>query len=337
MKKLPLIAFLIVFFALTGYVFWYEKTSPESTNSEPIRIVDGLSINSMHVLIAAEKGFFSDQGLNVQTSYTALGKLAMDSLTSGSVDYAGVVDMNVAQTLFNSDDIAILTEFSEPKTGIKLLARSDHGIASADDLRGKKIAVFFGVNIHIFIQKYLAENGVALDEVELVNLKPADAAAAFISGSVDAVVTWQPIVQNIREKIGDRTLLLTEDSRNYWTYKLILVTKRSYLDDNEEQAKKILLAMIAADQFIAENPQEAFSILGRHLQLSPELAAEFGSEIEYEIRLTPRLLDMIAFELDWLPRHLPQFFGGRQPVTTEIRPLVSDALQTVKPAAFQLK
>lgn len=138
---------------------------PAGKDGKTIRMVDGLSVNSQHVFLADKLGYFNDAGLNVEVSYVALGKFAMDALNGGGAEYAGVVEMNIAQTVFTHDDIAILCEYAEPITGIKLLARRDHGIEAASDLVGKKIAVFFGVNIHIFAMKFLEANEIALGDV----------------------------------------------------------------------------------------------------------------------------------------------------------------------------
>lgn len=339
MKTRTLIIGLAVAALVGGGAYWLfvANRGHQPANLPKVRIVDGLSVNSMHVLVASKLGYFKEEGLDAEASYTALGKFAMDALNAGSADYCGVVDMNVAQTLYTQKDMAILCEFSEPVKGIKVLGRKDKGVNTGKDLRGKKIAVFFGVNIHIFIQKFLQEQGIQLKEVELVNLAPPDAAAAFISGAVDAVVTWQPIIYNIQQKVGDVTAVLTENSQAYWPYKLILVTKRSRLEKHDDEARKVLRAMIKADEFIARSPQEAYAMLATHLQLDPSTTATFCREIHYEVRLTPKLLDMIAFDVDWLPKYFPAFFKDKKPVTTDYRSLVADDLKSVRPKAFQLQ
>ncbi|HNU51494.1 MAG TPA: NrtA/SsuA/CpmA family ABC transporter substrate-binding protein [Verrucomicrobiota bacterium] len=291
----------------------------------------------MHVMLASKLGYFSEEGLDVDASYVALGKLAMDALNGNSAEYVGIVDMNVAQTLFTHKDMAILCEFSEPIRGIKVLGRADKGVKSGKDLKGKKIAVFFGVNIHVFIQKYLQEQGIEQGQVEFVNFKPPDAAAAFISGAVDAVVTWEPLVYNIQQKVGDNVALLTEDSQAYWPYKLLLVTRQTRLVQNRDEARRVLRAMIKADEFIKREPEKAYGMLASHLQIAPEVMPGFCKEIHYEVRLTPRLLDMIRFETEWMPKNLPEFFKDKLPVTTDFRSLVADELKSLKPAACQIQ
>jgi hypothetical protein len=95
--------------------------------------------------------------------------------------------------------------------------------------------------------------------------------------------------------------------------------------------------MIRADRFISEKPQEAYAMVAQHLQLDPSVVAGFCEEIDYEIRITPRLLGMIEFETEWLPQYLPTFYSGKKPVTSDFAALVADNLKTLVPAAYQLK
>jgi len=333
-----------IIFAAWNWPSWQSRLVTGGDSTAPgkalqplkIRIMDGLSVHSLHVLVAEKKGLFAEAGLEAEVSYCAIGKFCMDALNSGGVDFAGVVEMNIAQTLFTHDDIAILTEYSQPIRAVKFLGRADRGIKTIADLEGKKIGVFFGVNIHVFAVRALQAAGVPLDTVELINLKPPEAAAAFISGSIDAVVTWQPIVDSILQKVGEHTIMLTDDAERYWSWKLIIATRRSYLEKHAEEAKRLVRAIIEADSFIANHPEEAYAIFAQARDLEANKVALFASEIEYRVQITPRLIEMIDFETRWLPEYLPQFFGGKQPVTRDIRSLIAPILKDIKPDAWKL-
>ena len=311
---------------------WFASPQSELI---PVKMMDCINMSNIHVLIAKKMGFFEDEGLDVELSYTSIGKLSMDALNNRAVDYAGVVEMNVAHTLFSKDDVAILAEMGEPMNSIKLLGRSDRGVTTSNDLRGKKIAVFFGVNIHIFITKVLQEAGVPLDDVALVSLKPPDAVAAFVSGDVDAIVTWEPLAHRAQTQLGERAVTITEDSQRYWPYKMILATRRSYLQTHSDEAKAVLRALLKADEFIEQNPKQSYALVAEHMLLDAALVAQFADEIHYEIRLTDRLVEMIAFEVAWLPENLPDFLGGRQPVISDFGSLMAMELQSVAPEAVQ--
>ena len=305
---------------------------PQSSTLASVKIVDPHEASNIHVTLAKDLGFFKTHGIDADVSYTSAGKLAMDAVNGNGVQYGVVVDMNVAQTLYRSDDVVVLCEISESAGSIKLLARVDHGIKTAADLKGKKIAVLFGVNIHVFLDKYLKGKGIK-GEVELVNLQPPQAAAALRTGAVDAAILWQPTVYKLQKELGDRLITLTDDPTNYWSYKMLLAAKRSYFEKHKDEARRMVESLVEADDYIRSHPDDAQAFLAKHLELELDAVRGFYKENHYEVRLTQRLLDMMSEEVLWLPKNIPLSFEGRDPVTTDFRSLIPDTLTHVKPAA----
>src|SRR4029078_9252912 len=93
--------------------------------------------------------------------------------------------------------------------GEAILVPKDSPLKSVADLRGRKVALNKGSNVHYLLLKALEQAGVKYSEVEpgvlgagdagvkyweveRVCLAPADARAAFERGSVDAWVIWDP-------------------------------------------------------------------------------------------------------------------------------------------------
>src|SRR5207245_6832920 len=67
-------------------------------------------------------------------------------------------------------------------------------IKSVTELKGKKVALNKGSNVHYLLVKALEKSGLAYKDIEPVFLPPADARAAFESGNVDAWVIWDPFL-----------------------------------------------------------------------------------------------------------------------------------------------
>lgn len=62
------------------------------------------------------------------------------------------------------------------------------------DLRGRKVALNKGSNVHFLLLRLLEQAGVSYSEIQPVFLPPADARAAFERGAVDAWVIWDPFL-----------------------------------------------------------------------------------------------------------------------------------------------
>src|SRR3546814_12648214 len=59
------------------------------------------------------------------------------------------------------------------------------GLASATDLKGKKVGVMLGSTSEYFAYLYFAKAGMTLDQVEVINLKPAEMVAALVQSDID--------------------------------------------------------------------------------------------------------------------------------------------------------
>ena len=90
--------------------------------------------------------------------------------------------------------------------GEAILVPKDSKLNSVADLRGKKIALNKGSNVHYLLVKALEQAGVKYSEIETVFLAPADARAAFERGAVDAWVIWDPFLAAAEAATGARTL-----------------------------------------------------------------------------------------------------------------------------------
>jgi len=90
--------------------------------------------------------------------------------------------------------------------GEAILVPKDSPLTSVADLKGKKVALNKGSNVHYLLVKALEKAGVKYSEIEPVFLAPADARAAFERGAVDAWVIWDPFQAAAEAATGARTL-----------------------------------------------------------------------------------------------------------------------------------
>ncbi len=87
-------------------------------------------------------------------------------------------------------------------------------IKSASDLKGKQVAILEGGLSHIMMGIWLEQNGVKWNEVEMVNLYAADAAAAMVSGQVAAAELWAPFNSEVLESLpGSRSVANSLDAQ----------------------------------------------------------------------------------------------------------------------------
>lgn len=90
--------------------------------------------------------------------------------------------------------------------GEAILVPKGSAIQSVAELKGKKVALNKGSNVHYLLVKALEKAGVAYGDITPVFLAPADARAAFERGAVDAWAIWDPFQAAAEQTLGARTL-----------------------------------------------------------------------------------------------------------------------------------
>jgi len=134
------------------------------------------------------------------------GPPLLEALNVGSIDFGNTGE---APPIFAQAAGApiryVAYEPAAPK-GEAILVPKDSKLQSVADLRGKKVALNKGSNVHYLLVKALEKAGVKYAEIEPVFLAPADARAAFERGAVDAWVIWDPFLAAAEAATGARTL-----------------------------------------------------------------------------------------------------------------------------------
>ncbi|MBE7366695.1 sulfonate ABC transporter substrate-binding protein [Ramlibacter pallidus] len=87
-----------------------------------------------------------------------------------------------------------------------VLVPRDSPIRSVADLKGRKVALNKGSNVHYLLVKLVEKHGLRWSDISPVYLPPADARAAFESRNVDAWVIWDPFLAAAEKQTGARVL-----------------------------------------------------------------------------------------------------------------------------------
>src|SRR5215468_3587096 len=145
-------------------------------------------------------------GYSVAWTEFPSGPPLLEALNVGSIDFghAGETPPIFAQAA-NAPFVYVAHEPPAPD-GEAILVPKDSPIKTVAELKGKKVALNKGSNVHYLLVKALEKAGVKYSEIEPVFLAPADARAAFERGAVDAWVIWDPFQAAAEAATGARTL-----------------------------------------------------------------------------------------------------------------------------------
>lgn len=145
-------------------------------------------------------------GVTVKWTEFAAGPVQLEALNVGSIDFGDVGEAPPIFAQAAGAPLAYVAATVQRPQAEAVLVPQDSSIRTVADLKGKKIALNKGSNVHYFIVKLFEKSGLAYSDLKLVFLPPADARAAFEKGSVDAWVIWDPFLASAEKSLGARIL-----------------------------------------------------------------------------------------------------------------------------------
>lgn len=145
-------------------------------------------------------------GFTVTWTEFPAGPQLLEALNVGAVDFGTTGE---APPIFaQAAGAPLLYVGHEPPapTGEAIITQKDSPLKTVADLKGKRVALNKGSNVHYLLVRALEANGIAYKDIETVFLPPADARAAFEKGAVDAWAIWDPFLAAAEAATGARTL-----------------------------------------------------------------------------------------------------------------------------------
>lgn len=147
-------------------------------------------------IVERQQGFFAQQGWDVEYSTFLVGNAMTEAMATKNLSIAPVMGGTSAiVSKAGGRDIQIVGVYSQAPSAFGLASLP--GGTRLNELRGKKIAVPIGTEAHFLLTKILAEQGLTLRDVELVNLLIPDGITALQSRQVDAAMVVEPVMSRL--------------------------------------------------------------------------------------------------------------------------------------------
>lgn len=215
-------------------------------------------------IVGAEKGFFDK--IKVETKILDDNAARHAALQSGALDVMissiDVFAQEAAQGILGK--AFLITDESWGGDGI--VAKPE--IKTLQDLRGKKVAYARGTPSHYLLFRVLEKIGLPLGDVGHVQVDdPGKAGDIYLSGSVDAAVTWEPFLTKIAESGKGHILATTKD---YPEITVDLLIASDKLANDADQLRRFMDGWLKTVDYIKGNPDEAAKIIAKGLNLKVE-------------------------------------------------------------------
>ncbi|WP_042296620.1 sulfonate ABC transporter substrate-binding protein [Paraburkholderia bannensis] len=227
-------------------------------------------------------------GVTVQWLEFPGGPQLLEGLNAGAVDVGTVGETPPIFAQAGGVDFVYIGSEPPAPRAEAIVVQNDSPIRSVADLRGKRVALNRGSNVHYLLVEALKKANLRYDDIQPVYLAPADARAAFTSHSVDAWAIWDPYFAAIERQANARVIATGEGLVNNTQYYL---ASRKFAAAHAPVVHALLEEIAAVDTYARANIAAVAS------QLSPLVGLD-AATLEVALRRTTfgvRALDPATF------------------------------------------
>ena len=231
----------------------------------------------------------AEQGIEVQWTEFPGGPQLLEGLNVGSIDFGTTGEAPPIFAQAAGADLLYVAHEPPAPTSEAILVPKDSSLKSVSELKGKKIALNKGSNVHYLLVRALEDAGLKYSDIQPVYLPPADARAAFERGSVDAWVIWDPFQAAAEHQLQARTLRNGEGLvANHQFY----LAARPYAEKHPEVVSVLVEEIRSVGGWIRQNSAEATQQVAPLLGLAPEITRTAVERQAYGAQLiTPDVVE----------------------------------------------
>lgn len=241
-------------------------------------------------MVAYNEGYFEKVGLDVEMSPYSSGGAMVPALAAGEVDITWFFPFPSLTAFATGIDIEVVLLDHAPLTAERLIA--NEAIADVASLKGKTVGVTIGTSGHHSLLAALDQAGLSQDDINMVNLKPSEMAAAYSAEKIDAAWTWEPAAGKLNE-LGGKDIAT---AKSVGAYAVALWAARTeFAEENPEVMRKFMEAWDMAQQDYLADPKSGQQWEAERLNLTPE---EFGDMVGRQGSTVIAMEDQLSD--DWL-------------------------------------
>lgn len=262
----------VVFFALFAVSACQQTSQPgppsggSAATAAPFRIAFNTWIGYSPLVIAKEKGFLKEAGIDATISILEGIGEKNSALIRGDIDGVGHTADSAVTSVASGVDGQIVFVFDRSLGADGVLAK--RSIRSIADLKGKKVALEPGFTGHFFFLYLLDEAGLKPEDVQVIPMDTGSAGSAFVAGKVEAAVTWEPWIGKSKG-LSDAHVLVTSADKPGVIID-VLFMNRLTIERRRDDVRKLVAAMGRATDWYMQNVSEGDNIIAKFWKLKLE-------------------------------------------------------------------
>lgn len=216
-----------------------------SVDLSEVTLIVGDQKGGSRALLTAS-GLLDELNYEVQWQEFTSGPPLLEALGAGSLHVGGVGNTPPLFAAAAKSDLRVVQAATYGGLGDAIVVPADSEIDEVSDLEGGKIAVAQGSSANHHLLAQLNAAGVSYSDVQIQNLQPADALAAFSAGHIDAWAIWEPFTSQAELEEGAKVIADGAELANGYTFQV--ASDAALADPATTAALEDYLAKIAEAQ-----------------------------------------------------------------------------------------
>ncbi len=320
---------LVMAIVLSSFVY-LNSQKPYKGNVESITLGVYPSEYTSLIYIANDQHYFLSNGLKLAIKNYPSGSAAATGMLKGEVDVSTASEFVVATNAMQNSDIYAFGSVCK-YLNVYVVARTDEGISNISDLRGKTIGVTLGTALQFALGRFLDLNGINQTQVTLFNTSFGEAPNALANGTVDAVATFQPYIDQIKSTLGNRIVIWPAQADQFGYFEATCM--KSFAVQHPDLIVRFLKALVQAENFNINHKEQAIAIVAKSLNYTISYTASVWPDYQYSVTLDQAFILLMQDESRWL---ITNNLTNATAIPNFLNYVYEDGLKSVNPGAVNL-
>jgi ABC-type nitrate/sulfonate/bicarbonate transport system substrate-binding protein len=302
MKTKWVVGIVIIVVVLGCGIVWSLQTPRQNYSGPPesITIATIPSEYSTLLWIAEDKGFFSENGLNVTLKDYSTGASSLNALSTHDADFSVSSEYAFTTQVLNGADFRLIASIDKAENEY-LIGRKDKGILKISDLKGKKIGVLKKGAAEFYLGRYLDLHGISLDEITIANEQFAQSVLSMNNGTIDSTLLPEPQAFIIQKNLGDNAMVWPAQSGQLLF--MMISSNPDTIEKNPALVERLIRSLRQSEQFAQANPDEAKAIVQKKMQYDPAYMEKIWPEHQFILTLDQSLIVAMEDETRWMMKN----------------------------------
>jgi len=176
------------------------------------------------------------------------------AMASGDVAIGEGGSAGVATAISQGMDVDLFWILEDIASAEALVSRNGSGVNTVADLKGKKVGVPFVSTTHFHLLYAMELAGLKRGDVQILNMRPPEIAAAWGRGDIDATFIWDPVLSTVKK--NGKVIVTSGElcKKGKCTFDGLIVSKK-FAAENPQFMTALVKAIAKADADYRTNPK----------------------------------------------------------------------------------